>query len=435
MRARRRIGAGDGALLSARAGLALALLVSSGCGLLLDLDPPDDGGVLRADAGAFDAGTSDAGAHDAGSRDGGDRCGDGVVQPSLGEECDELSATCVDCRRVCDCPDIARPCLDRIDCVEGACVARLFPDGTECVRDTRDGLCSGGLCIPAQCGDSTIQSGEECDDGNRTGGDGCEPDCVFSCHSDDECDDGDACNGVERCIAVSTGSRMCQRGPAPSIDACQVCDPDVGPYLPDADGDGFVADEGQPCDPQLIDCDDGDPGVFPGATEVCNGIDDDCDGARDEDILTVTCATDVDGDGYPGDPTGTMLESCTVCPDGTVPVRKSSTGALLIDCWDVDDAFGPIVNPAQTGFFVDPYCAPGTPGCVRPFDYDCNGVEEQQDTRVGPNCDLLSLAGCRGDGWIAPVPPCGAHSTYANCGPFLIVACSAERFDRQQSCR
>jgi hypothetical protein len=43
----------------------------------------------------------------------------------------------------------------------------------------------------------------------------------------------------------------------------------------DEDGDGFTVGEG--------DCDDGDPAVFPGQTDRCDGRDEDCDGDVDED--------------------------------------------------------------------------------------------------------------------------------------------------------
>ncbi len=57
---------------------------------------------------------------------------------------------------------------------------------------------------------------------------------------------------------------------------------DVGCEERDADDDGINA-----CD----DCDDTDAGVFPGAPERCNGVDDDCDGDLHEDELE----TDADG--------------------------------------------------------------------------------------------------------------------------------------------
>lgn len=61
--------------------------------------------------------------------------------------------------------------------------------------------------------------------------------------------------------------------------------------LIDADGDGWVVEENE-CLPGG-DCDDNDPTIFPGAEELCgDGVDNDCDGAIDEDCI-VPCWEDV----------------------------------------------------------------------------------------------------------------------------------------------
>ena len=61
---------------------------------------------------------------------------------------------------------------------------------------------------PQVCGDGLPYAPEECDDGNATRGDGCEPDCTFSCRSNLECEDGNPCT-IDTCVVVETG-RACQ---------------------------------------------------------------------------------------------------------------------------------------------------------------------------------------------------------------------------------
>jgi len=116
----------------------------------------------------------------------------------------------------------------------------------------------------------------------------------------------------------------------------------------DADGDGYdaVAAGG-------TDCDDTDYDVNPGATEVCNGIDDDCDGSIDEGVTT-TFYADTDGDGY-GDPSNTT-EACSQptdyvansndCNDGNPDVNPAATEAC--NGYD-DDCDGSIDEDGATG--------------------------------------------------------------------------------------
>ncbi|MBX2797443.1 MAG: putative metal-binding motif-containing protein [Myxococcales bacterium] len=123
------------------------------------------------------------------------------------------------------------------------------------------------------------------------------------------------------------------------------CGGDATTDVVDADGDGVVATE---------DCDDADDTAYPGAPEVCDGRDNDCDGFVDDDDLQVDVSTgqvfyaDVDGDGF-GDAKATV-RACAA-PDGFV---DAST-----DCDDASDRTFPGAPEVCDGRDND--CDPSTP--------------------------------------------------------------------------
>jgi cysteine-rich repeat protein len=413
---------------------SIALLLG-GCGLLLDLDPPDP--QLGIDAGRRDGGAGSDGGDDGGSPSvtcdevpegascGIDppqlciagtcrrsRCGDGFVDTRLGEECEdgndatndgcEPGSCRVTCREDVDC-GVTGPCITAT-CVDAMCIYGLHPRDTICrTLEGREGFCSGGRCVGEGCGNGALDPGEACDDGNATRNDGCEPDCTRTCERDGECDDGVACNGVERCLGEDDELPLCVRGPAPTPPPCTVCDPTTGAFaLVDRDRDGFAPGD---CGDRGGDCDDGDASVFPGAPDLGspgNGRDDDCDGAIDEDVAVV-CMRDADGDGF-GDASVLAAPMRTGCPSGFVPVP---VGSARTDCDDAD----PDVFPGQTEWFSSSRCLATDPvgGC---FDYDCNGVEEQ---RWAASCGRLLGVGCEGEGWLGEVPRCGEVGSFGRC--------------------
>ncbi len=121
----------------------------------------------------------------------------------------------------------------------------------------------------------------------------------------------------------------------------------VNPDLYDRDGDGFGAIEGD-CGITCRDCDDSDPDVHPEAIEVCNAVDDDCDGRVDADAADAgTWYADDDQDGFGGaeivaceQPAGSLTEG-TDCndTDGDVsPAGEELCNGVDDDCnGEVDD--------------------------------------------------------------------------------------------------
>ncbi|MEW6079315.1 MAG: PilC/PilY family type IV pilus protein [Thermodesulfobacteriota bacterium] len=157
----------------------------------------------------------------------------------------------------------------------------------------------------------------------------------------------------------------------------------------DADGDGYgnpaIACACGSCPSgnsaaNGLDCDDTNPGVHPGAVEICwNGLDDDCSGG---DGCANTYYRDADGDGH-GDPGNTILDEDR--PDGYV--------------WNGDDCddTNPAVHPGAPEL-----CNGVDDNCVGGIDEGCNDCYEDTD----------------GDGYGNPGQPCicGSCATWAGAG-------------------
>ncbi len=97
---------------------------------------------------------------------------------------------------------------DTYRCIDGKCISPCgdgtIQSGEECDDgNSNDGDGCSSICQEEFCGDSVIQEGlgEQCDDGNTNGGDGCGPLCYTESCGDDvvqgseECDDGNNENG------------------------------------------------------------------------------------------------------------------------------------------------------------------------------------------------------------------------------------------------
>ncbi|MDP2317349.1 MAG: MopE-related protein [Pseudomonadota bacterium] len=253
------------------------------------------------------------------------------------------------------------------------------PDDSNATQADADGDGDGDACDDDADGDgytSTAAGGTDCDDARAA----VSPVGTETCSTayDDDCDgsindsgatgcttryyDGDADSYGDTatlCTCTASGAYTATVGgdcddtvSTVSPAGTEVCDGvdqdcdgtaddsavDRDTYWLDADGDtyggptstlscdtpvGYVAD--------ATDCDDGDATVSPAGIETCDDVDQDCDGAVDEDAVDpATWFADADADGF-GDP-GTTALGCIV-PDGYVD-----------DASDCDDAAA-AVNP------------------------------------------------------------------------------------------
>ncbi len=193
-------------------------------------------------------------------------------------------------------------------------------------------------------------------------------------------------------VSGCTDNTACNFDNTASVDDGSCTYPNT--YYSDADADGF-GDVNNPtlaCNlpfgfsEDATDCDDNDPSVNTSATELCNYIDDNCDGETDEFVVS-TFYADVDMDGF-GDLNSPIFD----CSTPLDYVENSD------DCDDATLTYLDSDNDGNGGNILD--------ACGVDSNTDCNDEDntifEGQTEICGDNIDQ----DCSGSDLNCPIPGC-----------------------------
>lgn len=174
--------------------------------------------------------------------------------------------------------------------------------------------------------------------------------------------------------------------PLLGIDACETTS--------DQDGDGYTTEQG--------DCDDLCASCFPGASEVCDGLDNSCDGQVDEGLST-TWYLDHDADGH-GSATNTQsacaqpvgyvatADDCNDSVSSIYPGAEEACNQLDDNCDGIADSGTPhtLYPDADHDGYGDPLGALST--CSAPTGYlttglDCDDTSDSVYPGAAESCD------------------------------------------------